>query len=244
MPGVSGFNSLERCCAMIHIIQNDPEVPAGIVGDELQRRGVEQFVVRLYAGEPLPEASSARGIIVLGGAMGANDDARFIFLAGLKQFIGDVVRREIPFLGICLGGQLLSIATGGELTSNFQGEKGTCMISLTDEGRRDPLFQGIESSFVSFQWHNDSFSIPPGGVRLASTATCRNQAFRIGEKAWGLQFHPEVNRNIVREWSLWTPDTAAQCDEFVANFQECEEAYRVVSRRLVENFLEITGSGA
>lgn len=226
---------------MIHIIQNDPHVPAGIVGEEPQRRGVEQTVIRLYGGEQLPELSAISAVIVLGGAMGANDDVRHPFLDDLKQFIRVVVEQEIPYMGICLGGQLLSAATGGEVTANTNGEKGTCSIMLTNEGAEDRLFRGIGHSFISFQWHNDSFSIPRGGVRLAFTGTCHNQAFRIGPRAWGLQFHPEVNRDIVREWSSWTPETAARTEEFAAAFQKREPGYCSVSRQLVGSFLEIAG---
>jgi GMP synthase (glutamine-hydrolysing) len=226
---------------MIHIIQNDPEVPAGIVGEELQRRGVRQTVVRLYDGEQLPGLSEVSAVIVLGGAMGANDDARHPFLTDLKRFIRGVVEQEIPYLGICLGGQLLSATTGGEVTSNSNGEKGTYSIMLTDEGAEDRLFHGIDHGFISFQWHNDSFSIPQRGIRLAFTGTCHNQAFRIGPRAWGLQFHPEMNQDIVREWSSWTPETAARTEEFVAAFQEWETDYCEVSRQLVANFLEIAG---
>jgi GMP synthase (glutamine-hydrolysing) len=228
---------------MILIIQNDPEVPVGIVGEELQRRGVEQTVVRLYDGEQLPELSAISAVIVLGGAMGANDDARHPFLTELKRFIREVVEQEIPYLGICLGGQLLSAAMGGKVTSNSNGEKGTYSIMLTGEGTEDRLFRGISHGFISFQWHNDSFSIPPRAVRLAFTGGCHNQAFRIGPRAWGLQFHPEVNQDIVREWSSWTPETAARTEEFVAAFQERETDYCSVSRQLVANFVEIAERG-
>lgn len=224
---------------MIHIIQIDPDVPVGIVGEELQRCAVEQTVVRVYDGESLPGVSGVAGVIVLGGAMGANDDTRYPFLTELKRFMATLVEQEKPLLGICLGGQLLSAATGGVVTSNANGEKGTYSIMLTDEGGADPLLRGVGQAFISFQWHNDSFSIPEQGVRLAFTESCHNQAFRIGSRAWGLQFHPEVNHEIVREWSSWTPETAARTEEFVAAFQEWEDDYRAVSRQLVENFVEI-----
>jgi GMP synthase-like glutamine amidotransferase len=226
---------------VIHIIQSDPEVPVGIVGTELQRCGVELSVVRVYDGEQLPGLSAVAGAIVLGGAMGANDDARHPFLTDLKRFIGALVEQKIPLLGICLGGQLLSVARGGVVTSNSNGEKVTCAIMLTGEGEQDRLLRGLGPGFVSFQWHNDSFSIPKQGIRLAFTETCHNQAFRIGPRAWGLQFHPEVNREIVREWSSKTSETAANVEEFVAAFQERENDYRAVSRQLVENFVEIAG---
>jgi GMP synthase-like glutamine amidotransferase len=226
---------------MLYIIQNDGEVPAGIVEDELQRLGVERRHVRLHNGEALPELSADSALVVLGGAMGANDDEHYPFLTSLKRFIAQAMERDIPYLGICLGGQLLSLATGGELASGSSGEKGSYSIMLTDEGRGDRLFHGMGHVFISFQWHDDSFSIPPDGTRLAFTGTCHNQAFRVGKRAWGLQFHPEVNREIVVEWSSWSPESAARTGEYVAAFQEWEEEYLLAGRQLVENFVRIAG---
>jgi GMP synthase-like glutamine amidotransferase len=172
--------------------------------------------------------------------MGANDDAKHPFLSDLKQFIRDAVGQDCPYLGICLGGQLLAAALGSEVRSDANAEKGTCSIMLTGEGQGDLLFRGIATGFISFQWHNDSFVIPQEGVWLAFTESCSTQAFRIGDKAWGLQFHPEVNPEIVRNWSSWTPETAARTDEFVNTYLEREMEYREVTRRLVMNFLDVS----
>jgi len=222
---------------MLYIIQNDPEVPLGIIAEELERLGQEQTTVHPYRGDRFPPLSDISAVIVLGGAMGANDDAKHPFLDDLKRFIREVVGQGSPYLGICLGGQLLAAALGSEVRANSNAEKGTYSIMLTEEGLADRLFQGIDPGFISFQWHNDSFTIPPEGVWLAFTETCHSQAFRIGEKAWGLQFHPEVDPEIVRNWSSWTPETAARSGEFVNSYLEWETEYRQVARRLVTNFL-------
>jgi len=228
---------------MIYIIQNDQEVPPGIIVEELERLGVEPAVVHPYRGDQLPRPTDTMGVIVLGGAMGANDDARHPFLGGLKQFIRDLVAQEKPYLGVCLGGQLLAAALGSEVKSNSFSEKGTYSIMLTAEGLEDSLFRGIAPSFISFQWHNDSFVIPPEGVWLAFTESCHSQAFRVGNKAWGVQFHPEVDQEIVRNWSSWTPETAARTGEFVNVYREWETEYREVARRMMANFLSIAGLG-
>jgi len=232
---------IERTGDMLYIIQNDPEVPPGIIAEELERLGVEPAIIRPYEGDELPALSDVSAVVVLGGAMGANDDAKHLFLSDLKQFIRDVVAQGRPYLGVCLGGQLLAAALGSEVRSSTDSEKGTCSIMLTDEGLDDRLFRGIAPSFISFQWHNDSFVIPPEGVWLAFTETCRSQAFRIGKNAWGVQFHPEVNPEIVRNWSSWTPETAGRTDEFVTTYMEWETEYRGVARRLVTNFLDAAG---
>lgn len=226
---------------MLYIIQNDPEVPPGLVTEELDRLGVAWRTVHPYRGEALPEISSTMAIIVMGGAMGANDDARHPFLTSLKSYMRILVEKEVPYLGICLGGQLLAAALGAEVISNVYREKGTLSVALTEAGAEDRLFRGIGREFVSFQWHNDSFGIPEGAVKLAFSDACPNQAFRIGPCAWGTQFHPEVDEAIVREWSAWTKETASRSEEFVAEYRQQEAAYLEVSRRLMKSFVEVAG---
>lgn len=226
---------------MLYIIQIDPEVPPGIMESELERLGVECTVIRLHDGETLPGLAAVGAVMVLGGAMGANDDEAYPFLTGLKEFIRTAVQREIPYLGICLGGQLLAAALGAKVTSNAFPEQGSSSVMLTEEGCSDRLFEGISQAFITFQWHNDSFAIPGEGVRLAFSGTCRNQAFRVGSRAWGLQFHPEVDAIIVGNWSSWTAETAARSAEIITSYREWEAEYREVARKMVENFVALTG---
>jgi GMP synthase (glutamine-hydrolysing) len=224
---------------MLYIIQNDPEVPPGIMASELERRGVDCTVLHPYLGDALPAFSEIAAVIVLGGAMGANDDSEHPFLSELKDFIRGVVECGIPFLGICLGGQLLAAALGAEVASNTFPEQGTYSVMLTEEGSGDRLFDGISPAFITFQWHNDSFSIPKGCVRLAFSGSCRNQAFRAGEKAWGLQFHPEVDAAIVANWSSLTAETADRTDDIVAEFRRWESEYLEIVRKLTGNFVAV-----
>ncbi|NMC74449.1 MAG: type 1 glutamine amidotransferase, partial [Geobacteraceae bacterium] len=181
---------------MVHILQNDPAVPAGNIVEFLP---VPPRICRLYRGEPLPEPGDVSSLIVLGGSMGANDDRSHPFLTALKLYIRHIVTAGIPFLGICLGGQLLAEATGGRAVSGRWEELGTLPVMLTPAGREDRLFRGIPEKFVSFHWHHDSFDLPADGVLLATSEGCPHHAFRVGERAWGLQFHPEVTEGIVRD---------------------------------------------
>jgi len=233
-----GEHHLKRDTNMLHIIQNDPEVRPGLVGQELDRLGVTWSAVHPYRGEPLPKIEATQAVIVLGGAMGANDDAKHPFLTELKAFLREVATRDIPYLGICLGGQLLAAALGAAVTSGVHTEKGTYSVILTETGFDDRLFREIGREFVSFQWHNDSFAVPEGAERLAFSPDCPNQAFRIGHRVWGLQFHPEVDEQIVREWSSWTPETADRTEEYIAEYRSREADYRTVCRAMVKNFLE------
>ena len=182
---------------MLTIIQNDPEVPLGAFAGYLAEAGTPFTIVHPYAGEALPPVGEVSAVIVLGGAMGAHDTGRHPFLVGLKGFIRACVADTIPFLGICLGGQLLADALEGHVTSDACGEKGTLTVRLTPEGEEDPLFAGVPEEFVTFQWHNDCFAPPEGAPLLASSPSCPGQTFRFGANAYGLQFHPEVDRAIV-----------------------------------------------
>jgi GMP synthase-like glutamine amidotransferase len=225
---------------MLTIIQNDPEVLLGAYADYLAELELPYRLFHPYLGEMLPEAVEVSAVIVLGGAMGVHDTDRHPFLREVNCFIGGAIAQELPFLGICLGGQLLAHLLGAPVDSNSPfGEKGTLPVTLTDDGKADPLFAGVDREFVTFQWHNDSFAVPEGGVLLASSPACPNQAFRYGSNAYGIQFHPEVNREMVAEWSSWTPATAARTSEFLAGFDSRAAEYRSASRRLLVNFLRI-----
>lgn len=219
---------------MLHIIQNDPQVPPGNLCDDL---AVPYVVHHPYRGERLPEAASLGALIVLGGAMGANDDERYPFLRDLKQLIRVVVEREIPYLGICLGGQMLAAALGGEVVSNRWEELGTLSVELTAAGVSDRLFSRLAGSLTTFQWHHDSFDLPPGATLLASSTACQNQAFRVGSCAWGVQFHPEVTEPIIRDWCAWDPRTLQQSDRLVEEFSSHDAPYRAIARQLWLNFL-------
>lgn len=220
---------------MLHIIQNDPEVLPGNILDALT---IPYVVHHPYRGEPLPNLDDISALIVLGGAMGANDDVRHPFLTELKKLILALVAAGTPYLGVCLGGQLLAAALGARVASRRWGEQGTHSVSLTCAGKTDPLFAGLAEEFVTFQWHNDSFDIPEGGVLLASSTLCPHQAFRINKNAWGIQFHPEVTDTIIRKWCALDSVTAKRTEVLVTDFSGNEEAYRATSRKLINNFLQ------
>ena len=221
--------------ALLHIIQNDPEVPPGNLLDHL---AIPYTLHHPYRGDLLPEAGDIAALIVLGGAMGANDDALYPFLTELKTLVRSVVATGIPYLGICLGGQLLAAALGAEVVSGRWEELGALDVSLTSEGSNDRLFKAIAAEFKTFQWHHDSFDIPDDGVLLATSVECRHQAFRVGSSAWGVQFHPEVSEPIIRCWCAWSRSAAVKTDKMAADFVSIAEEYRATSCQLVTNFTQ------
>lgn len=225
---------------MLHIIQNDPEVPPGNISLNLDRWGTPYFIHHPYLGDPLPDPRDITAVIVLGGAMSANDDQQHPFLIQVKLFISKIVEQQIPYLGICLGGQLLAVVCGGKVVQNRWEETGTLDVNLTDEGKTDQLLCGTGETFSSFQWHHDSFDLPPGSLLLASSAACPNQAFRIRDRFWGTQFHPEVTEEIIRNWCAWDPETKDRSDELVSRWRDAE-GYENSARMILANFLKSAG---
>jgi len=217
---------------MIYLMQLDGKVPPGIYGEHLRASGAPHRLLRLDAGASLPALAPGDGCIVFGGYMGVHDEADYPYLRPLKAFLGEAVEAGLPVLGICLGGQLLAAALGGTVSAGCRGEKGVCTLDLTPEGAADPLFAGLPSPFAAFEWHNDSFTVPPQALHLAASAACPGQAFRW-RNAWGLQFHPEVDRQIVGAWSAPLDPQG----RFAADFAAAEAAHRAMAQQLLENFL-------
>lgn len=224
---------------MIVFIQNDPEVPPGIYAEGLAEKRIPFAVVESFRNAMIPPLAAISAVVVLGGSMGVHDAERHPFLLHVKDFIRTVLDCGKPYLGICLGGQLLADVLESRVSSGLNAEIGTHSIGLTEEGTRDPLFQSVPDQFITFQWHNDSFAIPQGAVRLAASHACPNQAFRFGHTAYGLQFHPEVNEEIVTAWCRGFDSGGTPPLEIVSNFRNSEDNYRQVSLRILDNFLEI-----
>ncbi|ACH38522.1 glutamine-dependent amidotransferase, class I [Citrifermentans bemidjiense Bem] len=224
---------------MFLIVQNDPQCPSGSCSRLLAAAGETFTTVTPYSGEALPDPAEATGIVVLGGEMGAHDTAKHPYLTRVLSFLREALQAGTPLLGICLGGQLLSFAAGGEVISRSPyGEHGVCQVDLTREGELDPLFRGLPDPFLTFQLHNDSFTVPPGATLLASSAACPAQAFRLGQAAYGVQFHPEVDPSIVAAWDLLPlPKT-----DHLSSFLAAEAAFNKVSQRLIGNFISLAAA--
>lgn len=222
---------------MLYIVQNDPDVPPGSIILNLRQWGVPYTIVKLFAGEMLPQLDDVSAVIVLGGTMGANDDHLHPFLIVLKRWIRMLIEAEIPFLGICLGGQLLAAALGAKVHSDRWGELGFSEVELNGAACEDRLFAGMGPVFTSFQWHNDSFDLPPAALLLAGTAVCPHQAFRVGRNAWGVQFHPEVTLDIILHWSESEKKSASIIHETATAWLSSEHTLLSSSRQLLENFL-------
>ncbi|MEK6576640.1 MAG: type 1 glutamine amidotransferase [Nitrospirota bacterium] len=172
----------------------------GRLGEFLASKGTPLDYIELENGDHVPEnPDDYRFIIILGGPMNVYEEDKYPYLKDEDRFIKDAIKRGTPILGICLGAQLIAKAAGAKVFANPAKEIGWYNVTLTKEGLEDPLFRGLDREFSVFQWHGDTFFIPEGGVMLAGSKLCKNQAFRY-RSAYGLQFHVEVTEGMIKEW--------------------------------------------
>jgi GMP synthase-like glutamine amidotransferase len=144
------------------------------------------------------DLTHADGLILMGGPMSANDDLPWVphELAAIRE----AVQRGIPVLGVCLGAQLIARALGARVYPNPEKEIGWSPLHWTPAAAADPLFHGFSDSETVFQWHGETFDLPPGAQHLAWSNACRHQAFRVARNVYGIQFHLEVTPQIVEDW--------------------------------------------
>jgi len=155
--------------------------------------------VEVDEGEEIPRLEGFDGVVSLGGPLSADDEHEG--LAAERKLLAEAAGRNVPVLGVCLGAQLLAHALGGEIFANPGGrEIGVSEVELTEAGRSDPLFAGLPEQLPVMQWHGDAFGLPAGATLLATGSGCENQAFRYGERAYGVLFHPEVLEAEARDW--------------------------------------------
>lgn len=187
------------------VVEHQDDAGLGLVGDRLRGHGLEMVVVGPDTGRPVPESLEGfDALLVLGGSMGPTEDETSPWLPATRRLLAEGVEREVPTLGICLGAQLLATATGGHVRNMPAGpEVGLCAVEFASEAAPDPVFGALAGVTVSaVQWHwLEADTLPEGSTVLASSSVCRNQAFRIGQRAWGVQFHPEALTQTIVGWA-------------------------------------------
>ncbi|MBK5305345.1 MAG: type 1 glutamine amidotransferase [Frankiaceae bacterium] len=195
---------MARALVITHTAAESP----GTLSQWLPAAGVELDVVEPWNGDRLPGQLTADALVVMGGPQQAYDDASAPWLRQTKQLLRNAAREGLPVLGICLGAQLLAEAMGGRVRAGDQGpEFGARLVSKRDAAFDDPLFSEIPLSPVVVQWHWDAIvDLPPRAVLLAGSPRYANQAFRVGAKAYGLQFHIETPPEMVRGWAAADAD--------------------------------------
>lgn len=193
--------------ARAHVVQHTGSEGLGHLADWLPGFGVDVHPTHPYLGHRVPRSVEGDALIVLGGPMGAYDDEVAPWLPEVRDLMASAVEDGVPTLGVCLGAQLLAVATGGEVQRGERGPElglATVQVHTTDELLDTP------GDLAVVQWHYDAVTrLPAEAVPLASSAVYENQAFRIGEVAWGVQFHVEATAEMVAQWARHDGQSAA-----------------------------------
>ncbi|MEV1021248.1 type 1 glutamine amidotransferase [Streptomyces sp. NPDC050264] len=192
----------ERGPGPVLVVQHTRRGGPGRVGTWLREAGLDLSVLRPYDGEDLPDALEGRPLVVLGGGFLPDDDERAPWLPATRRLVAQALTDATPFLGVCLGGQMLAQVAGGAVRAEHgRPEYGSTGIRLRPEAARDPLLRGLGTEVPAIERHVDAITeLPPGAAWLASSADCPHQAFRVGARAWGVQFHPEADAARTATW--------------------------------------------
>jgi GMP synthase (glutamine-hydrolysing) len=188
------------------VIEHEPKDPIGLLGEHWVDSGIELDIRHAWRGDTLPQRidpGEHRGLVILGGYMGADDDAAHPWLTQTKALIRVAVAEDSPVLGICLGHQLMVSALGGRVARNPRGRtSGLHPIGWTEAGRTDDLLEAIPHDATVLHYNDDiAVELPATAVPLAVTADGSPQAVRYAPRAWGVQFHPEVAPATFASWS-------------------------------------------
>ncbi|HEY7163959.1 MAG TPA: type 1 glutamine amidotransferase [Candidatus Binatia bacterium] len=183
------------------VFQHDPFEELGSFAEVLNEQRTSYEVVRLFHGEaPSDDWQEIRAFIILGGSL-SDDEEMYPFLRWEKKIIRAAVEEAVPILSIGFGAELLASVLGAHTCHRPIKEIGWCPISLSSCGQADPCLGYLSETATVFQWYGGGFDLPAGAVRLASSTSYDNQAFRIGKNIYGLQFHLEVTPHIIEHWT-------------------------------------------
>ncbi|WP_222193398.1 type 1 glutamine amidotransferase [Modestobacter italicus] len=189
---------------LLVVVPSDTDPPTRL-GEWLRDAGLELDERRLSTGEPLPaDLTGFDGLLVMGGPQSSLDDERTSpELVGVRHLLGQAIAADLPTLAICLGAQLLAQVGGGSTRVGSDGpEVGATLVAKRDAADADPLFGPVPLSPDVLQWHHDEVDrLPAGATLLASNPRYENQAYRVGQHVYGLQFHIETDEALVRQWA-------------------------------------------
>ncbi|MFD7871207.1 type 1 glutamine amidotransferase [Microbacterium sp. NPDC059771] len=227
--------------ARVLVVVNSASSGPRRLGAWLTERGLDVHPV-VGAQEPLPTSLDGYGgLVLLGGGLMPDDDDRAPWLGAERALAAEAIARDLPTLGICLGGQLLAHVAGGEVRAKTGPvERGATPIQPTDAGREDAVFAALGDEAPMIENHQDMIAaLPPAAVLMASSAAVENQAFRLGAHVRGVQFHPEASAADLERW-----DDAALRGEgrslpaLIAEAERVHDHNTAASRALIEAFAD------
>ncbi len=182
----------------LHSLQHVAFEDLSNIGEWAKDKGHAATRTLFFENETLPSVDDFDWLVIMGGPMSAGDESEYPWLTAEKKFIKETVAGGKPVVGICLGAQLLAEGLGGKVFKNRYNEMGWHPVSLTEEGKKSPVFGAFPSEFTAFHWHGDTFDLPSSCTRLAGSAGCANQAFAYGRRVLGLQFHLESSPESIQ----------------------------------------------
>lgn len=224
-----------------HCIQHLPDEGPGYAAEWLAAHGHSLGFTRLF--EPnsaFPALADFDGLLILGGAMSVHDEARFPWLVEEKAFLRSALRAGKLTLAICLGAQLLAEALGGEVRPNPEPEIGYWTVRFSAKALTHPLLRGWPDKAAVLHWHVDTFTVPPGALRVGMSAGCAAQGFVWGDGVIGLQFHPEMTEEMVENLIAFEGHETAEEQEFVQTAAQIRDKLKSgwKGRKLLEALLE------
>lgn len=211
---------------------------SGVFADVVRERGHGLEEWSLAWGRPLSRPLDAYGAaLVFGGAMHADQDDHHPWLREEGFFLQRLLDLHLPVLGICLGAQLLAKAAHAPVYPSDEMEVGWFPVELTETGADDPVLGRLPQTFEAFQWHYYKHDVPAGAVELARNRVC-TQGFRLGDSAWGVQFHPEVTLEQVQRWVGEEEELPVDADMLLAETRDRIQSWNALGRDLCAGFVD------
>lgn len=193
---------------MFYVIKHVDEEGPGLFEKYLP----ENTVTILASREEFPEPKSTDTVLIMGGPMGVYEKDEYPFINKELDFIRRCFDKNVKILGICLGAQMIAEALGGKVYKGNVKEIGWFEITHTEYAKTDALFNIFPEKLLVFQWHQDTFELPEESIRLAKNENYVNQAFKVGDNVYGLQYHIEVTEEILKEWFPDEAEKNLYCD--------------------------------